>query len=479
MRRRLRVARGSRRAQAAPARGGRTRGPHAGPAVATAGRDGAGRSPRRCGSRSTRTRASSTCACSSAAAARSRSRSASTSRSAGRRCPRARARPRPSARACPTAPCAPIPAPAPARAGAGDAAAAASGGVPVTRRPVPARADPPGRSPPFHEPLPMASLAHHLYSMACNNAWANHRLLAACARLSQEEFVAAQDELLPVDQGHAQPHPHRRLVLRRRARARVPQRVAEPRAGQVLRPRGAVRHAAARSPSSSTPPTGGCVTLCAGLTDADVDRPGARRAPRRRPDGKRHAAARPPVPAPDPPPRPGARDARRHARSRRRSSTSSSAPTRRTCAPTSSPRSASAKRRSGNRDVSRRCRRDQRDGRRMKYRGSCHCGRIAFEVEGTLDGGDGLQLLDLPAQGIAAVVRAAHEHASSHARGERRRLHLPQARHQAPLLPGLRHPSLRRRHDPKGNAVAAINIRCLEDVDLASVAVTHFDGRSK
>jgi hypothetical protein len=32
--------------------------------------------------------------------------------------------------------------------------------------------------------------------------------------------------------------------------------------------------------------------------------------------------------------------------------------------------------------------------------------------------------------------------------------------------------------DPKGNAMAAINIRCLDGVDLEKVAITHFDGRS-
>ncbi len=32
--------------------------------------------------------------------------------------------------------------------------------------------------------------------------------------------------------------------------------------------------------------------------------------------------------------------------------------------------------------------------------------------------------------------------------------------------------------DPKGNRMAAINIRCLEGLDLESVPVQHFDGRS-
>lgn len=33
--------------------------------------------------------------------------------------------------------------------------------------------------------------------------------------------------------------------------------------------------------------------------------------------------------------------------------------------------------------------------------------------------------------------------------------------------------------DPKGNRIAAINVRCLEGIDLASIPITHFDGRSR
>ncbi len=32
--------------------------------------------------------------------------------------------------------------------------------------------------------------------------------------------------------------------------------------------------------------------------------------------------------------------------------------------------------------------------------------------------------------------------------------------------------------DPKGQAMAAINIRCIEDIDLASIPVKMFDGRA-
>src|SRR5690349_19822706 len=41
------------------------------------------------------------------------------------------------------------------------------------------------------------SLAHHFETEAYNNAWANHRLLAACAHLSQEEFVAPRTSFFP------------------------------------------------------------------------------------------------------------------------------------------------------------------------------------------------------------------------------------------------------------------------------------------
>ena len=41
------------------------------------------------------------------------------------------------------------------------------------------------------------SLARHFYTMAANNAWANHRLLEACARLSQDEFAATRTSFFP------------------------------------------------------------------------------------------------------------------------------------------------------------------------------------------------------------------------------------------------------------------------------------------
>ena len=73
----------------------------------------------------------------------------------------------------------------------------------------------------------------------------------------------------------------------------------------------------------------------------------------------------------------------------------------------------------------------------MRYKGSCHCGRVAFEVEGEI--GPVIFNKHLPTCGI-----------DPYAVGK----------------------------DPKGNDMAAINVRCLEGVDLAKLTVKPFDGRS-
>ncbi len=43
----------------------------------------------------------------------------------------------------------------------------------------------------------LSPLAHHFYTQACNNAWANHRLLAACSRLSHADFAAPRTSFFP------------------------------------------------------------------------------------------------------------------------------------------------------------------------------------------------------------------------------------------------------------------------------------------
>jgi hypothetical protein len=114
----------------------------------------------------------------------------------------------------------------------------------------------------------------------------------------------------------------------------------------------------------------------------------------------------------------------------------------------------------------------------MKYKGSCHCGRIAFEVEGTIDRGlacncsicqrKGSLLWFVPRDQFKLLTPETDAAAYTFNK------HVIKHRFCAtcgisPFAEGV---------DPKGNRMAAINIRCLEGIDLAAVPVKLFDGRS-
>jgi hypothetical protein len=115
----------------------------------------------------------------------------------------------------------------------------------------------------------------------------------------------------------------------------------------------------------------------------------------------------------------------------------------------------------------------------MKYSGSCHCGRVAFEVEGTIDslvacncsmcGRRGSLLWFVPRD--ALVLRTPESNASTYTFNK----HVIQ--HRFCAVCGI-HPYGEGR-DRQGNATAAINARCLEDVELSGFRVIEYDGRSK
>ena len=114
----------------------------------------------------------------------------------------------------------------------------------------------------------------------------------------------------------------------------------------------------------------------------------------------------------------------------------------------------------------------------MKYKGSCHCGQIAFEVEGEL-----AQVADCNCS-ICAKMGSLHWFVP------RESLHLltPETNlatysfgtqtikhHFCPKC-GI-HP-FGEGVDPSGVRRAAVNARCLEGVDYAALPVKHFDGKS-
>jgi hypothetical protein len=113
----------------------------------------------------------------------------------------------------------------------------------------------------------------------------------------------------------------------------------------------------------------------------------------------------------------------------------------------------------------------------MIYQGSCHCGQVAYEVEGEIQGAlacncsmcqrKGSLLWFVPRAQFrlltpedAAATYTFNKHVIKHRFCTTCGIH--------PYAEGV---------DPKGNPMAAINLRCIEGIDLDAIPVQHFDGR--
>lgn len=114
----------------------------------------------------------------------------------------------------------------------------------------------------------------------------------------------------------------------------------------------------------------------------------------------------------------------------------------------------------------------------MKHEGSCHCGKVAFEVEGEIDSAlscncsmclrKGSLLWFVPRDKLtllttedAAGTYTFNKHAIQHRFCPTCGIH--------PYAEAV---------DPQGNHMAAVNLRCLEGVDLSAIPIHAFDGRA-
>ncbi len=114
----------------------------------------------------------------------------------------------------------------------------------------------------------------------------------------------------------------------------------------------------------------------------------------------------------------------------------------------------------------------------MNYKGSCHCGRIAFEVEGDIQGvidcncsicqRKGSLLWFVPRDDLRLLT--PEDAASTYTFNK----HV--IKHRFCPVCGM-HP-YGEGADPEGNVMAAINIRCIEGIDLDAFPVEHYDGRA-
>jgi hypothetical protein len=114
----------------------------------------------------------------------------------------------------------------------------------------------------------------------------------------------------------------------------------------------------------------------------------------------------------------------------------------------------------------------------MNYRGSCHCGQIAFEVEGEI--GEvtacncsmcqrkGSLLWFVPREQLRLLTKpdamgtyTFNKHAINHRFCPKCGIH--------PFAEGA---------GRDGQAMAAVNVRCIEGIDTESLRVRHFNGRA-
>jgi hypothetical protein len=114
----------------------------------------------------------------------------------------------------------------------------------------------------------------------------------------------------------------------------------------------------------------------------------------------------------------------------------------------------------------------------MLYKGSCHCGQIAFQVEGTLAGAMSCNCSICQRKGSLMwfVPREQLQLLTPDEKASTYMFNKHVIRHRFCPKCGM-HP-YGEGTDPKGNDMAAINIRCLENIELEKVPVTKFDGRA-
>ncbi len=109
----------------------------------------------------------------------------------------------------------------------------------------------------------------------------------------------------------------------------------------------------------------------------------------------------------------------------------------------------------------------------MTHRGSCHCGQIAFEFEGDLKNAVSCNCSICSRKGAllwaadAAQFRLLDPQAAMGAYAFNKR----ELQHRFCTTCGIH-------THAEGDGWIAVNLRCLEEFDLASVEVVNFDGRS-
>ena len=115
----------------------------------------------------------------------------------------------------------------------------------------------------------------------------------------------------------------------------------------------------------------------------------------------------------------------------------------------------------------------------MKYRGSCHCGKVAYEAEGEIGKVLACNCSICRRKGslLWFVPKAQFKLLTPESNASTYLFNKHAIRHRFCAVCGI-HPYAEA-SDKDGNPMAAVNVRCLEGVDPESFEVQHFDGASR
>lgn len=114
----------------------------------------------------------------------------------------------------------------------------------------------------------------------------------------------------------------------------------------------------------------------------------------------------------------------------------------------------------------------------MKYQGSCHCGKVAFDVELQIDSALSCNCSICARRGslLAFAPRANLTLRTPDAELATYTFNKHVIKHRFCKTCGIL--TFGEGVDPKGNSTVAVNIRCLEGLDLDAVPITKWDGRA-
>jgi hypothetical protein len=114
----------------------------------------------------------------------------------------------------------------------------------------------------------------------------------------------------------------------------------------------------------------------------------------------------------------------------------------------------------------------------MKYTGSCHCGKVRYEVEGELKGAMACNCSICSRKGslLWFVPRNTFKLLTPEDDAATYTFRKKIIKHRFCKICGIH--AFGYGTDPKGTEMAAVNIRCLENIDLNAIPVKQFDGKS-